>query len=392
MYTLSQLTFSAVAPETRIITAFVLAFIINAYSIPIIIRVSFAKKLFDKPGDNRKIHTSNTPNLGGLGMYASILISGLLTIYCFDSVSASAFPHAIPIHAVLAGLTILLFIGMMDDMINVKPMKKLLAETIAIGILIFIGNLSLTSMQGMFSIGAIPMPGSILLTFFAGITIINAFNLIDGIGGLASAVSMLASLAFGILFYNAGDSEFALLAAIVAGTNVPFFIYNVFGKQNKIFMGDSGALIMGFIMFVFVLRFNALNVNLELNPLFKAAPAFSFAVLILPMFDTMRVLLIRIMKGKSPFEADRRHLHHILIDLGLSHLQATLVLIAVNAGFIVIAFSLDFIGNSALLLIILALSFTLTSVAYLLLRNKTANLSRISNSVNVKQNVAMQQG
>jgi hypothetical protein len=98
------------------------------------------------------------------------------------------------------------------------------------------------------------------------------------------------------------------------------------------------------------------------------------------------------MKGKSPFEADRRHLHHILIDLGLSHLQATLVLIAVNAGFIVIAFSLDFIGNSALLLIILALSFTLTSVAYLLLRNKTANLSRISYSVNVKQNVAMQQG
>ncbi|HOW30877.1 MAG TPA: MraY family glycosyltransferase, partial [Bacteroidales bacterium] len=179
-----------------------------------------------------------------------------------------------------------------------------------------------------------------------------------------------ASAVFGFFFARSGDWEYAILAATIVGALIPFFLYNVFGRTNKIFMGDTGSLILGFLMTVLVFRFNELNVNRTLIPRLVAAPAFSFAVLILPMFDTIRVMAIRLYRGKGIFTPDRRHIHHLMLDLGFTHLQSTAILLAFSLVVIGIAYYLNFLGNSALVYIILAIAFTFTFTMYLLWRKK----------------------
>jgi UDP-GlcNAc:undecaprenyl-phosphate GlcNAc-1-phosphate transferase len=227
-------------------------------------------------------------------------------------------------------------------------------------------------MQGMFSIGHLSYPVSVFLSLFAGIVIINSVNLIDGIDGLAASVAMLGSFVFGTYFIVAGEWEYAVLSFTILGATIPFFLYNAFGHANKIFMGDTGSLILGFMLTVLIFRFNEMNAMTIYKPYFVAGPAFSFAVIIIPMFDTLRVFTIRIYRRESPFKADRRHLHHILLDLGFTHLQSTILLMAINVGFILLAYYLNFLGNSDLVYIMLALAVALSGVAIWLRRRKFA--------------------
>jgi len=369
MDALNNLYFKFFEHDVRLLIAFVVSVLLNIYIVPVILRISKAKRLFDNPDNQRKSHVGSVPTLGGLGFFTIISVVGLVMINTCGLSRGSFETQFTALPPMMAGLTILFFIGLKDDLLSISARKKLIAQIAAVVILIIYGDLRFTSLQGMFHIGDIRFIASFFLTLFAGIVITNSFNLIDGIDGLASSISMLASLVFGYLFYKAADFEYAILAAIVVGANIPFFYYNVFSKKNKIFMGDTGSLLLGFIMFVFVIRFNELNVLRAYKEHIVAAPSFSFAILILPLYDTLRVFAIRIMRGQSPFKADRRHLHHILIDLGLNHLQATAVLIGVNILFIAMAYFLNFLGNSMLLFIILG-SMTVLSLSAVLLRRK----------------------
>ncbi len=377
MDTLNNLYFKFFEHDIRLVLAFIVSILLNIYIIPVIIRISKSKKLFDAPDSKRKSHEVAVPTLGGLGFFTIISVVGLVMINVCGISRGSFETQFTALPSMMAGLTILFFIGMKDDLLSISPRKKLIAQILAILILITYGNLRLTSLQGMFHVDEIRFVASFFLTLFAGIVIINAFNLIDGIDGLASSIAMMASLTFGYLFYKAADFEYAILAAIVVGANIPFFYFNVFSKKNKIFMGDTGSLLLGFIMFVFVVRFNELNVMNAFPEKIIAAPAFSFTILILPLFDTLRVFTIRILRGQSPFKADRRHLHHILIDLGNSHLKSTLILIAINVTLIAIAYFLNFLGNSVLFFIIMAISILLTFAAVMLRRNR--NLKKEEN-------------
>jgi UDP-N-acetylmuramyl pentapeptide phosphotransferase/UDP-N-acetylglucosamine-1-phosphate transferase len=164
--------------------------------------------------------------------------------------------------------------------------------------------------------------------------IINAINLIDGIDGLASGVGMLVSLFFGIYFYLIDDGQLAVVSFSLLGALVPFFIYNVFAKRSKIFMGDAGALVLGVILSALTISFNEMNISEASAYHIINVPMVSICVLVLPMFDTIRVFTIRIMQKKSPFSPDKNHLHHMFLALGYNHRQSTGILLIINVIYI----------------------------------------------------------
>jgi UDP-GlcNAc:undecaprenyl-phosphate/decaprenyl-phosphate GlcNAc-1-phosphate transferase len=373
MHSFENFYFHFFQPQYRIAFAFLLAIVFNLYAIPVIIRIGKAKKLFDVP-DERKNHKLSVPTLGGLGMYATIVIISLTFINTCGMNGGTMTNSLTSLPPIIAGLTMIFFIGMKDDLLDISARKKLVVEIMALFILIVIGDVRLDSMQGMFFIGELSYPVSIILSLFAGIVIINSVNLIDGVDGLAASVIMLGCLVFGSYFIFAGDWEYAVLSFTILGAIIPFFLYNVFGHTNKIFMGDTGSLILGFALTVLVFRFNEMNALGVYKPYFTAGPAFSFAVIIIPMFDTLRVFLIRIYRRESPFKADRRHVHHILLDLGYSHLQSTMILIGINIVFILLAYYLNYLGNSDLVYIMLALAAALSGIAIWLRRRKLGKI------------------
>lgn len=356
-------------PEYRVAVAFVISIIFNLYAIPVIIKIAKVKKLFDVP-DERKSHQSAVPTLGGVGIYATIAAVSLTFINTCGMNGGGVSSSLTSLPPIIAGLTIIFFIGVKDDLLDISAVKKLTVEIIALFILIVIGDVRLNSMQGMFGINYLSYPVSVGLSVFAGVVIINAFNLIDGIDGLATSVAMLGSLIFGSYFVATYEWEYAVLSFTILGALIPFFLYNAFGHQNKIFMGDTGSLILGFSLTVLVFRFNEMNSMGSQQPHFVAGPALSFAVIILPMFDTLRVFAIRIYRGGSPFKADHRHLHHILLDLGLTHLQTTAVMIIFNLAFIAFAYYFNFLGNSTLVFIMLPAAVFLSMIAIVLRRKK----------------------
>ena len=358
-------------PQYRIVVAFVVAVIFNFYAIPVIIRIAREKKLFDVP-DDRKNHQTSVPTLGGLGIFATITTVSLTFINTCGMNGGGIASSLTSLPPIIAGLTIIFFIGMKDDMLNISASKKLSAELIALFVLTVVGDVRLSSLQGMFGIGEINYITSIVLSMFAGIVIINAFNLIDGIDGLAASVSILGSGIFGAFFVSTSEWEYAVLSFTILGALIPFFLYNVFGHSNKIFMGDTGSLILGFVMTVLIFRFNEMNVTPIMRYYFLAGPALSFAVIIIPMFDTLRVFFIRMIRGKSPFTADRRHIHHVMLDLGFSHLQTTMILIAVNMLFIAFAYFFNYLGNTVLVYSMVAFAITLSWIAMWSRRRKFA--------------------
>jgi len=370
MQTIDNFYFHFFQPQYRIATAFLIAVLFNMYAIPVIIRIAKVKKLFDVP-DERKNHSASVPTLGGLGIYATIAAVSLTFINTCGMNAGGIASSLTSLPPIIAGFTIIFFIGMKDDLLNIPAWKKLIVEIIALLILTVVGDVRLDSIQGMFYIPEISYFESILLSMFAGIVIINAFNLIDGIDGLAASIAILGSAVFGSYFLVVEDWEYAVLSFIILGALIPFFFYNAFGKTNKIFMGDTGSLLLGFALTVLIFRFNELNALPYIKPHFTAGPAFSFAVVIIPMFDTLRVFTIRILRGNSPFKADRRHLHHILLDLGFTHLQSTLLLITINLIFVAFAYFFNYLGNSMLVLIMILVSIILSFIAIKLRRQKS---------------------
>jgi UDP-GlcNAc:undecaprenyl-phosphate/decaprenyl-phosphate GlcNAc-1-phosphate transferase len=379
MHSFENFYFHFFQPQYRVAAAFLVAGLFNFYAIPVIIRIARNKKLYDFP-TKRKNHTSNIPTLGGLGIYAAITIASLTFINTCGMNGGGITSSLTSLPPIIAGFTIIFFIGIKDDLLNISALKKLFAEFIALFILIVIGDVRLDSMQGMFYISEISYPISVALSLFAGIVIINSFNLIDGIDGLAASVAMLGSIVFGSYFLATYEWEYAVLSFTILGAIIPFFLYNSFGHENKIFMGDTGSLILGFAMTVLIFRFNEMNAIKSLNIHFSGGPAFSFAVIIIPMFDTLRVFAVRMYRGISPFKADRRHIHHILLDLGYTHLQSTMILIGINIAFIAFAYYFNFLGNSNLVYIMIAAALALTGLVTWLRRRKNIARALAENS------------
>ena len=328
-----------------VILSFLTAFSIVFTAIPTIVFVADAKKLYDEPGI-RKSHKKSVATLGGISLFAGIVIGfGMFTRF-------SVHPE---FQFVVIASIVLFFVGLKDDILIIAPLKKLSGQIFAALIIVVLGNLRFTDLHGFLGISHLLYVHSFLLTTFVLIVIINGFNLIDGIDGLASGVGIIASLFFGVFFYINGEIGYAVLAAAMTGSLIAFFWFNVFGTENKIFMGDTGSLLVGLFLAVMAIRFNEMNVMPTGKWCLHAAPAVSFGVLFIPLFDTLRVFSIRILRGKSPFRADKNHVHHRLLALGFSHLKSTLILLLANILVISFVLIFNFLGIILLMSMLLLL-------------------------------------
>lgn len=336
--------------------ALLMAFGITYFSIPAIIRLSLVKRLYDVP-DARKQHGQRISPLGGMAIFGGMIIS-----FVFNTAHLSN-PE---LNSTLVALFILFITGVKDDLFPLTPYKKVIGQILAVSVLIFQGDVRLVSLYGLLGIQELPYWISVGMSFFFYLGIINSFNFIDGINGLSSGIALVVSVAYAWQFYVIREQLFLILALSVAGAQVAFLRYNL--VNAKIFMGDSGSMVIGILNALLTISFLKINKIVGEHIIFLNVDAmlYALAVLIIPVFDTMRVVFLRVfILRRSPFQADRNHIHHALLDLGFSHLQSTATLIAVNVGFILfVTLVNDFIRAKYLLIIILALAFTLSQIPF----------------------------
>lgn len=314
---------------------------------PSIIRIAKRSGIVDTPSE-RKAHTLVTPRFGGVGIFMSAVLITLILI------PAGELHH---IRFVLAALAIIFLVGARDDLDPLTPSAKLVGQLFGVSLLIFFADIRLTSLYGLFGIYGLPEVASILITAVVLIFLINSFNLIDGIDGLCGSVSVFILSVAGMWFYWVGDMPYALLAITSAGGTLAFLRYNI--SPSKIFMGDTGSLALGTICTVLVIRFMETGASAEVLSVGSVA-TIAIGLLILPAFDTVRVFALRVWQGRSPFEPDKTHLHHLLLKTGLSHMQSTILLLSVNIIFFFLSIQLQNLDPTSFFVIaaILAITFT----------------------------------
>jgi UDP-GlcNAc:undecaprenyl-phosphate GlcNAc-1-phosphate transferase len=316
---------------------------ITAFAIPSIIRVAKLKHLFDVP-DARKEHKESVPTLGGMAIFAGIIFA---VTFWTDQV------QIVELQYIITSLLILFFLGIKDDLVNLRASKKLVGQIIAALILVHMANVKLTTFYGMFGIRDLPIWFSYIFSVFTCVVITNAFNLIDGIDGLAGSLGIVGAFTFGLWYHFLGMTQYSILCSALIGSLLAFVWFN--RTPAKIFMGDTGSMIVGFIMSLLAIKFIESVRVLPRDHTYKilSVPVFTCTVLIIPLYDTLRVFIIRMLQGKSPFHPDRNHIHHILIDLGFSHLQATTSLVIFNVLMILLIFFLQGLNGEFLLALIL---------------------------------------
>lgn len=337
-----------------VVLSFITAFTLTYFAIPSIIFVARTKNLMPEPKD-RDSHKEQTPSLGGIGIFAGVVFSLVLWTPVTDFGS---------LQFILSAFIIIFLIGAKDDLVPMPPYKKLLGEILAAAILVFKSGIVLTSLYGIFGVYGLSAWLGVVLSMFTILVIINAFNLIDGINGLSGSIATLFSVIMGAWFFLTDNIALSILAFSLAGAVIAFLRYNYTPAQ--IFMGDTGALFIGLTCSILAIEFIESNQLLPAGHPYKqdAVPAVTIGILILPLYDTLRVFVTRLLKGRSPLSPDRSHIHHLLIDSGLSHMQATFLLVLVNLVFIVLVFYFQNLGTAPLLILTLGLATVLSTWLY----------------------------
>src|SRR5258708_8125980 len=278
------------------------SFIVTFLAIPIVLQIAEEKKLFDVP-DERKIHKVPVPSLGGVGIFGGFLLASLLSISAYQNPEFQYF---------FAAAIVIVFIGLKDDGIVLSATKKFMGQVIAASILIHLAGIRITSMHGLFGFYEVSEGFSIALSYLTIIVVMNSFNLIDGVDGLAATLGLLTMLLFGGYFYAVGMAAYSLLAFAMGGSLLAFLIFN--HHPAKIFMGDSGSLMIGLVNAILVIKFITVADSQSVIFPIQSAAAVGFSILMIPLLDTLRVFSIRIFNGRSPFTPDKNHIHHLLLS------------------------------------------------------------------------------
>jgi len=336
---------------SNILFSSTLAFLITFFAIPVIIQVAREKKMFDEP-DERKVHKMVIPTLGGLGIFAGFILATLLNV----PLNNPEFQYFV------ASAIVIFFLGIKDDILVLSPAKKFIGQLIAAGIIIQLGGVQITSMHGFLGINELPPMVSMLFTLFTVVVITNSFNLIDGVDGLAGSLGLLTTVIFGSYFLYVGQLMYSVMAFALAGSLIGFLVYNF--SPARIFMGDTGSLLIGLFNSILVIKFINIAGAPDSKLPFEAAPAIGFSILIVPLFDTLRVFSLRISEKRSPFSPDRNHVHHFLLDLGFSHKMVTFSCVAANIGFIVLTYSLRSLGTTTAIGIMLTVAASVITIIY----------------------------
>ncbi len=299
---------------------------------PIIIYVVNKKGLMDEP-EERKAHTTSIPTLGGIGLFISFSI----TISLLVVIAGLSGPDQIKLVSLMPAIILLLIMGVKDDLVLMSPKKKVIGQILASCIVIFLTDSRITNFGGLLGVYELPYIVSVLFTFFVFILVINALNLIDGIDGLAGAITIIASATFGCYFLLGKDYLMALVSFTLIGSIIGYLYYNL-SNTRKLFMGDSGSMLLGFLLVYQAIGFLSVSTDTSATYAVSNAPIVLLATLSYPLLDTLRVFVIRVSQKRSPFSPDRNHIHHGLLRLGLNHKQASFLVAIITILNIELAF------------------------------------------------------
>ena len=318
---------------------FITAFVFTLVTIPPIIALIKKYRLYDMP-NHRKSHSSPIPTMGGIA-----IVGGMMTALSLWLPFTSEIPQV----CFFFSITVLFALGIMDDLKDLSAKYKFVIQ-VGVAALIALSGIRITSFDGLFGIEDLPLSAQYTFTILAIVGITNAFNLIDGIDGLAGGIGFMSLITLGLILTMSGDNNTALIAFALAGGILAFLYFNF--NPARIFMGDTGSLMLGFVTAVLSIRL--LQVNLAaVKPVLPHAPVFVLGIVLIPVFDTLRVFAIRIWNGKSPFAADKIHIHHLLTNAGFSHSFAAKLICCLHGFILIEVYWLRYLQQEWILFILL---------------------------------------
>ena len=299
----------------------VLAFLVSAAVYPYVLAFARKHRVVDNPSA-RKLQRIPVPVMGGTAVFIGMLVAVIMGVILAPNARVAK---------IMSLLAVMYAIGVWDDVKDVSAALRFLLELLVVWMMILMLGVEINDFHGLWGIHEVPDAVSVPLSLVAGVGIMNAVNLIDGVDGYCSTYGVMACAAFAVIFYYCGDIPMFALAFIAIGAFIPFFFHNVFGKTSKMFLGDGGSLMLGTLLAFFMFRvlthgspesvYDASGVSL---------PAVCLAILAVPVFDTLRVMIVRVLKAVSPFHPDKTHLHHLFIDMNFSHLSTSFIIVLGN--------------------------------------------------------------
>ena len=344
-----------ITTDLDIIFSLITAFFISFLAIPRLIEFAHKLKVFDNGGD-RASHEGSTPFFGGIAIFTGVICSLLFWADIED------------IQYILVSILIVFIVGLIDDLRQITAFKKLIGQIIATLILIFFGDLQIDSMHGVLGVYDLPIWASLSFTIFVVIVITNGFNLIDGVDGLAGGIGLIASLSFGAIALIMEQNDMALIAFTLSGALLAFLRYNF--NPAKIFMGDTGSLVVGMTLSVLAINTIKFGLITEDFKLPNKGPLMAIVFLAIPLFDSLRVFIVRTSKGVGPFSPGRDHIHHALLDLGFGHKRTALILYFISALLIFGSYFLLELNVNLSIAILALFSYFLLFIPFYILRKR----------------------
>ena len=342
--------------ELDIIFSFITAFMITYVAIPKVIFFAEKLRLLDEAGI-RASHKGSVPIFGGIAIFTGIIFS---LLFWADIEN---------IQYLLVSILIVFFVGIIDDLLEISPFKKLVGQVIATFIIIYLGDLKIDNMHGVLGMYDLPIWIGTLFTVFVVIVIMNGFNLIDGVDGLAGGIGVISSFSFGVIALLMGQSDMAIVAFTLMGALLGFLRYNFF--PAKIFMGDTGSLVVGMILSILAINCIRYGLVTETIKSPNKGPLLAIVILAIPLFDSLKVFVARIIKGRHPLYPGREHIHHTLLSLGFGHKKTSFILCLLAISLIIFScFILEFNVNVSIA-ILSAISFILLYIPFYLLKGRS---------------------
>ena len=342
-----------ISPELNIVFSLITAFLITYVAIPKVIFFTEKLRLLDEAG-MRASHKGSVPIFGGIAIFTGIIFS---LLFWSDIEN---------IQYLLVSILIVFFVGVIDDLLELSPFKKLVGQVMATLIIIFLGDLKIDNMHGVLGVYDLPIWIGTLFTIFVVIVITNGFNLIDGVDGLAGGIGVISSFSFGVIALLMGQSDMAIVAFSLMGALLAFLKYNLF--PAKIFMGDTGSLVVGLILSSLAINIIRYGLLAETIKLPNKGPLLAIAILAIPLFDSLRVFVVRVFKRKHPLSPGREHIHHTLLDLGFGHKKTSFILYFSAISIIVFSYFLLDVNVNIGIAILALISFILLYIPIYLLK------------------------
>lgn len=313
---MEELVFVAALP---VFIASLVVFLIH----PRLVKIAKMKQIVDNP-NARKLNKVPVPVLGGVGVFFGLMFGLGVAGYYVQGMEIQ--------FELIIAMMVMLYTGVGDDIMDISPTARFALQICTVCMMMFLCGIYIDNFHGLWNIYRLPVAVAVVLTLVSGVGIINSINLIDGVDGLCSGYGMFASLLFGICFVRMGDMSYAVLAFSMFGALIPFMMHNMFGAKYKMFLGDGGSLVLGFICSLYVMRI----IQSGSDHITGSTVSFTLAVMAIPVFDTLRVMTARMLKGRSPFSADKTHLHHMFIGLGFSHVLTSVNMLILNGLVVVV--------------------------------------------------------